>query len=84
MLRETASKARREICLDQVTYVATTAGAGGRFYGSWICQTCAAKGTHGRFVSSVKLANRMADLLVVVHHQVNHVRTVEFSACGGK
>jgi hypothetical protein len=76
MLRVTA-KARREICLDQVTYVARAVGAGGRFYGSWICQACAVRGTHGRFVSSVKLANRMADLLVVVHHQVNHLRTVE-------
>jgi len=82
MLRAIAAKTRREICLDQVTYVATAAGAGGRFYGSWICQTCAAGGTHGRFVSSVKLANRMADLLVVVHHQVHHLRAVEPNAVG--
>jgi hypothetical protein len=84
MLRATASKARREICLDQVTYLATAAGAGGRFYGAWTCQACAVRGTHGRFVSSVKLANRMADLLVVMHHQLNHLGTVEPSALGRK
>ena len=73
MRRVTVSKTRREICLDDVTYIAKTIGAGGRYFGQWTCQACAVRGTHGRFVSSVRLANRMADLLVTVHHQTNHV-----------
>jgi len=72
MRRVIVSKSRRNICLDDVNYVARTVGGQGRYYGEWACQACAKQGTHGQFVSSIRLANRMADLLVAAHHQSSH------------